>query len=78
MALHAVYYSVDKQATYDAQIQIKKQVVSIVKTDRVGTVGQTASIAISPRNQEITLVGLNRAGQQMYATEIVDETAVVA
>lgn len=74
-ALHAVYYSVDKQATYDAQIQIKKQVVSIVKTDRVGTVGQTASIAVSPRSLAITLVGLNRAGQQMYATEIVDEAA---
>jgi hypothetical protein len=71
-AYHVVYYSLDKEGTYDAQLQVKKLVVTVVSTERVGTVGQTASVAISARDRSVTLVGLNRSAKQMYATDIVD------
>ncbi len=70
-AYHVVYYNLDKEATYDAEVKVVKQVVSVASTTRVGTVGQTASVAFA-RDGTVTIVGLNRAGRQMYAAEIVD------
>lgn len=66
---HIVYYSSTKGGTYDALIDEVSHTVT--STDRVGTVGQTASVALAA-DGSVTLVGLNRAGRQMYATDIVD------
>lgn len=71
-SFHVVYYNVDKQGSFDASVRTRKLVLNVLSTERIGTVGQTASLSVSSRNQAITLVGLNRAGQQMYATTIVD------
>lgn len=66
---HIVYYSSTKGGTYDALIDEVEHAVA--STDRVGTVGQTASVAVAA-DGSVTLVGLNRAGKQMYASELVD------
>ncbi len=66
---HIVYYNQTKDGTYDALIN--ETTHKVTSTARVGTVGRTASVAVS-RFGNVTLVGLNRAGKQMYATEIVD------
>ena len=58
-----------KDGTYDALISSTTR--NLISTDRVGTIGQTASLAIAP-DGSVTLVGLNRAGKQLSATEIVD------
>lgn len=66
---HIVYYNLTKDGTYDATISDATQ--NVLSTDRVGTIGRTASIAVSPFG-DVTLTGLNRAGKQMRAASIVD------
>lgn len=69
---HVVYYNADRRSTYNAIVQVQKQVVSVASTSGAGNLGPAASVAVSARDRSITIVGLSRNGSQMFANELVD------
>jgi hypothetical protein len=74
---HVVYYSKTKAATYDASIVAPVRTFSgelsveakLGTTTRIGSLGQVASIAVI--GDIVTLVGLNKAGKSIDASDIV-------